>query len=155
MAPDTDVMSVLAPPSREPDFVIGPEDNPYLLRWHLLPRGEDDSSSLYYHIFLRDDDRALHDHPRESVSVLLSGQLREIYDDGGRVAGRLLLRGGLVKRASESAHRIEVVDGPAHTLFFVGPRVRNWGFHCPNGWAPWEQFLDPENKGAVGPGCGE
>jgi len=37
----------------------------------------------------------------------------------------------------------------------TGPRVREWGFHCPNGWRHWKDFVSQENKGEQGVGCGE
>jgi hypothetical protein len=44
---------------------------------------------------------------------------------------------------------------PAWTLFITGRRVRDWGFHCPKGWVPWQEFTDPTDSGRVGKGCGE
>ena len=45
--------------SRPPDRIIGGKDNPYLLRWHVVPRNP--QQNIYLHHFLRsDDDRALH-----------------------------------------------------------------------------------------------
>ena len=47
---------------RHPDFIVGGKDNPYLLRWFVIPRNP--VFNIYLHRFLRsDDDRALHDHP--------------------------------------------------------------------------------------------
>jgi hypothetical protein len=47
---------------RRPDFIIGGADNPYLLRWWIIPRNR--WCNVYLHKILRDDDpRALHDHP--------------------------------------------------------------------------------------------
>lgn len=58
--------------SRKPDFVIGSEDNPYLLRWWILPRNK--FFNIYLHLFMRsDDDRALHDHPWWNASFVLDG----------------------------------------------------------------------------------
>ena len=48
--------------SRRPDFIIGPEDNPYMRRWFIVPRNP--YQNIYLHEVLRsDDDRAGHDHP--------------------------------------------------------------------------------------------
>lgn len=60
---------------RKPDFVIGDLSNPYLLRWWVIPRNR--FFNVYLHKFLRDDDdRALHDHPWWSMSIILSSTLR-------------------------------------------------------------------------------
>lgn len=57
---------------RPPDFVIGSPDNPYLLRWWVLPRNK--VFNIYLHFFMRsDDDRALHDHPWWNASFVLDG----------------------------------------------------------------------------------
>lgn len=139
-------------PDREPDFVIGPPENPYMLRWWLIPRN--DVFNIYYHRILHDDeDRALHDHPWPSFSVVLCGRLWE-HMEGGEI--RELEPGDTVYRPAEFAHRLELIGGePAETLFITGPRVREWGFHCPKGWVHWRQFVEPENPGEVGRGCGE
>jgi len=55
---------------RPPDFVIGPPDDPYMRRWWLLPRNRVLNVYLH-HVRHDDDDRALHDHPWASLSILL------------------------------------------------------------------------------------
>jgi len=140
--------------NREPDFVIGGEDNPYLLRWWLIPRNR--FFNVYVHLFLRsDDDRALHDHPWASCSFLLAGSYTEHTIDAGGVRRRQVLQTGdwKLRPSGRMAHRIELHDGPAWTLFITGPRYREWGFHCPRGWVPWHQFTDSRDKGAIGRGC--
>ena len=135
-------------PDREPDFKVGPEDAPYLLRWWLIPRN--DTFNVYYHRMLRDDDdRALHDHPWPSLSICTSGGLREVTEAGSRI----ILQGDCVYREPEMAHRLELIGSPAETLFITGPRVREWGFHCPNGWIHWQAFVAPDDSGKVGAGC--
>lgn len=136
-------------PEREPDFVIGPPDDPYMLRWFLIPRN--DHFNLYYHRILHDDDdRALHDHPWPSFSVMVRGRLLEITETGERV----IEAGDCVYRGPEMAHRLTLIGEPAETLFITGPRIRSWGFHCPKGWVHWRDFVG-ENHGEVGRGCGE
>lgn len=138
------------PPHRPADFVIGGPDQPYMLRWYLIPRNE--VFNVYYHRILRDDDdRALHDHSWPSFSVMVKGLLREVTVDGSRI----LAEGAAVYRGADFAHRLELVDGmPAETLFITGPKVRDWGFHCPGGFVHWRAFVG-ENPGEVGRGCGE
>lgn len=138
-------------PSREPDFKIGPANDPYMLRWWLIPRN--DTFNIYYHRILHDDDdRALHDHPWPSFSFVVSGKLMETTSDGQRV----IVAGDTVYRGPEMAHRLELIGGePAETLFITGPRVREWGFHCPKGWVHWKAFVGEDNPGDIGRGCGE
>ncbi len=137
---------------RPADFIIGDPDEPYMKRWWLVPRDVEADQNVYLHKIIRDDDdRALHDHPWPSVSIVLHGTLREVLPEGER----LLKPGSVVRRNAKDAHRLEVVDGPVWTLFVTGRREREWGFHCPNGWVHWENFVNPNNPGEVGPGCGD
>ena len=146
---------------RLPDFLVGGQDNPYLKRWWILPRNP--LFNIYLHQFLRsDDDRALHDHPWAWCSILLRGGYTEVTQrvaDNGRVRAliwRTYLDGSIRIHRPRFAHRLEIDPlQPCWTLFITGPRVREWGFHCPRGWVPWERFTAPDDKGAIGPGCGE
>jgi len=96
-----------ADPLMAPDVVIGSLENPYLHRWHVVPRNEwpfgflkrlsqrlglplavqgavkkfvdATTINIYFHHFLRsDDDRALHDHPWANMSWLLEGDYDEV-----------------------------------------------------------------------------
>lgn len=137
--------------SRPPSFVIGKgELGPYLLRWYLIPRNR--FFNVYLHRMLRDDDdRALHDHPWPSLSLSLRGSCIE-HMAGGR--SRILQTGDIVGRSSTFAHRLELaISGDYWTLFLTGPRIREWGFHCPKGWRRWQDFVATDDKGAIGKGC--
>lgn len=138
--------------SRNPDFIICGEDGtPYMNRWWIVPRNE--GANVYLHQILKDDDeRALHDHPWDSFSTVLEGTLREYTPN--HPEGRVLRAGETVQRLAKDAHRLEVIE-PAFTLFSTGPRIREWGFHCPNGWVHWQDFTKAESPGEVGRGCGE
>lgn len=39
-------------------------------------------------------------------------------------------------------------EKPAWTVVLTGPRVRSWGFLCPQGWTHWKRFVHQN-------GCGE
>lgn len=150
---------------RGPDFVIGGAERPYLLRWWLIPRNP--VFNVYLHCFLRsDDDRALHTHPwLFNCSTLLDGQYVEHTDKGSD----LLEAGDWKFRWGPAAHRVELLMPaiaygndkprafgkplPCWTLFITGPRVREWGFLCPQGFVHWRDFTDVRDKGAVGKGC--
>jgi len=136
---------------RDPDFVIGDSDNPYLRRWWLVPHNE--GCNVYLHEINRsDDDRALHDHPWDNTSQLLLGSYIEHTPEG------LFKReaGDVVHRKATDAHRLEVIPGQsAISLFMTGPKLREWGFHCPQGWKHWRDFVDERDTGQIGKGCAE
>jgi hypothetical protein len=133
---------------RQPDYVIG--EPAYMRRWWIVPRNE--QQNVYLHEILRDDDdRALHDHPWDNTSLLLIGRYREITPDGAFIREA----GSLVSRKATDSHRLELIDDqPCVSLFFTGPKVREWGFHCPEGrWVHWRDFTGGVNSELVGRGC--
>lgn len=145
---------------RAPDFVIGDPRDPYMLRWWVIPRNR--WFNVYVHNVRRDDDdRALHDHPWPSISLTLRGELGEVYlDRHGHLKHRMMRRGSLVYRGAKFAHRLFLTRDPdypatAWTLFITGPVVREWGFHCPNGWRHWREFTSARDgaSGQIGRGC--
>lgn len=144
---------------RHPDFVIGPPDDPYMLRWYLLPynRFTKRIGNVYLHKIVRsDDDRALHDHPWGSLSFILSGwYIEHTIMAGGVRKQRMMQEGDFQFRRARKAHRLQVpLDDPAWTLFFVGPKVREWGFHCPNGWRHNDDYaVSTEQGNQIGRGC--
>ena len=140
--------------SRAPDFVIGGHENPYLMRWWVIPRNR--VFNIYLHLLLRDDDdRALHDHPWINMSLLLRGEYTEHTIAAGGINQRRKFRAGNCKlRWPWSAHRIELHAGACWSLFITGPAVRQWGFHCADsGWIHWKQFTAADDSGKIGKGC--
>lgn len=131
---------------RPPDLIIG--DN-YLHRWYIIPRNK--YFNVYLHKFYcNDEDRALHDHPWWSCSFLLKGEVKEHQLNKIKLIPWLFP----IIRSARFCHRLELVHGPVITLFITGPRIRHWGFHCPNNWKPWEKFTSADGKN-IGVGCGE
>jgi quercetin dioxygenase-like cupin family protein len=131
------------------DFEIGQS---YIRRWWIVPRN--DYLNLYLHEMTGpDDDRAMHDHPWANVSFILRGGYIEHTPDG--VFERQ--EGDVIERAANALHRFELLPGITRTisLFSTGPKVREWGFACPNGWVYWRHFFVGEDIGQVGRGCGE
>jgi hypothetical protein len=138
---------------RKADFVVGPPEDPYMLRWWIIPRNK--WFNIYLHRFLHsDDDRALHDHPSWNISIILKGEYKEWGIAAGGVHHAVIRKAGQWKfRFARTAHRIELHNGPCWTLFINGAKLRNWGFHCPKGWRPWQQFVDERDHGSIGRGC--
>lgn len=144
------------------DFRIPPDPKTaaYMYRWWRLPRNW--ATNLYYHIVLRsDDDRANHDHPWFSFSIVLEGGYWEHTILAGGVHKREWFGPGRMKfrRSGKFAHRLvlatfvldltqegEVLQEiPAKTMFLTGPVLRRWGFHHPTGFVDaydWDAFCE-------------
>jgi hypothetical protein len=169
--------------ARQPDFVIGGHERPYLRRHWLIPRNR--FFNVYVHEFLRsDDDRALHTHPwAANCTWVLEGAYTEwmpaddehlMPDVGIRCQypeSRVLVAGDVKFRWGAAPHRIELFDeirmdpsaanslglvsapSPVWTLFITGPVVREWGFWCKHGWVHWKKFTAASDPGAIGKGC--
>lgn len=128
---------------RAPDFIIRQPERggqgagpPYLLRWYVWPRNR--WLNVYHHLFLASDPgRAPHDHPWVSRSRVLAGGYEEELADGSYVQRR---QGDVIWRGPWSPHRVILRPGQefAETRFVTGPRLRGWGFHCPQGWVPFD-----------------
>lgn len=150
--------------SRKPNVVIGGHERPYLRRWFLIPRNP--VFNIYVHQFLRsDDDRALHDHPwLFNCSWLLEG----FYIEHTPTVQHMRKAGQFKFRWGPAPHRVELVYAgmavgngqarsigapiPCWTLFITGPRIREWGFYCPQGWVHWKKFTSGDGT-EVGRGC--
>lgn len=140
---------------RPPDKIIGDGATPYLLRWYIIPRNP--LFNVYLHLFLRsDDDRALHCHPWVNCSIILRGRYFEHTEHDGEPRIRLYTAGDWRLRPSgRIRHRIELIDNRVWTLFITGPRYREWGFYCPQGFVHWTKFTDPSDSGKIGKGCNQ
>lgn len=150
--------------TRTPDQVIGSLDNPYLLRWYVIPRNP--VFNIYLHHFRRsDDDRALHDHPWWNFSWLLEGDYREEVpadptDPSGARKVIQRVEGATAFRLAKASHRVMLyqyisgIEIPVWTLFITGPRFRKWGFWCPHSWRFWKDFTNHKpGVSEIGRGC--
>jgi hypothetical protein len=141
---------------RKPDFVILKDNGlEYMKRWFIIPRNRFFNIYLH-HIMASDDERALHDHMYWNISILLKSVYLEHFEHHKkwRVSPSIILR------KPETLHRIELtrneygIEIPTWSLFITGPRVRDWGFKCPQGWRNWREFVKSTDTGnTVGKGC--
>lgn len=148
---------------RKPNLTIGDHRDPYMLRWWLIPRNP--LLNVYLHNVMRsDDDRALHDHPWCSLSWALKGQVIEhTVEPSGNAHAETIRAGRWRWRSARMAHRLElpVVTteyGPHQeyfwSLFITGPRIREWGFHCPRGWVSERDFASTiGGQSTISRGC--
>ena len=136
--------------TREPDITIAPDGKPYLYRWHLLrsPRGAVFGGCIYFHMQIADDpERPLHDHPWDNMSVILAGGYLEWlqpYPPNGYIVEAARMKGDVVFRKAEAAHRLLMLEDHPYTLtqFTTGPRVREWGFWYPEGWCNYREVTE-------------
>lgn len=128
---------------RPPDLVIAPDGEPYLVRWHVIPRNRE--ANVYLHLQVASDpERPLHDHPWANTSVILSGgYLERMFCASPRSwadaeSARLYARkkGDVIFRDADWPHRLFLPKGTPYTLtlFSTGPNIRDWGFWTQQGW---------------------
>ena len=131
---------------RKPDLTIAPDGEPYLYRWHVIPRRKA-GANVYMHLQVASDpERPLHDHPWDNVSVILAGGYVELQSEHpGRLPARRYARkaGDVVYRKAEWAHRLFLPSWYRYTLtlFTTGPVLREWGFWTENGWRPESEMI--------------
>lgn len=127
-----------------------------MLRWRLLQwRGW----MLALHKIVRsDDDRALHDHSADNVSIILLGRYTEFPGEWGH--GEVHGAGSIIFRRAEKPHRLVLdADSVVWTLWLRWPARREWGFHCPKGWRHWKDYVDhtgdyyTRERSTIGKGC--
>lgn len=74
----------------------------------------------------------------------IAGEYMELVKSENNLLVRRIF--GAVLRSAEHAHRIILFKPserrpiPAWTLFITGPKVREWGLHCPQDWRHWRGF---------------
>jgi hypothetical protein len=76
----------------------------------------------------------LHDHPVTFLSLILRGGYSEI-----RYNGEYRRRWYNFIRAND-AHTITHTDSNTLTFAFMGPKVRDWGYHTDKGWVYWKDY---------------
>jgi len=123
------------------------ETDPYLIRFYLHPRWL--TFGLFrvvLHRFVRSDnpEDGLHDHPWGYMSIILSTGYHEHTKHGVKFHKP----GSIIIRRAKHQHRVELPaseNGPVYTLFFMGPRIRNWGFQIGDEWHHWKDWIDIRN----------
>lgn len=102
-------------------------DDSYLIRWKILqtPWGR-----VYLHKFIGSDpSHALHDHPKNFISIGLFGEYVEEVPHGIMRKKVRFKAPWLRSFPPEHRHRIELPRGACWTLCIVSKRKRNgWGF---------------------------
>jgi len=134
--------------------IRGGDDTPYLTKYTLMNLGKK-VGRVHLHLFHRgDEDRELHDHPFDGISlVLVGGYVEERLvgeplplplhgaDREGRLVVRKLSPGSVNVIRTSTFHRVEIPPGAVcWTLFVTGPIRRSWGFLGEEGFVPHRIF---------------
>lgn len=129
------------------------------MRWHLL-RWRGIQIALHRWL-LSDNDRALHDHSADNISILLTGSYREWFSHNWeKPHWKLRLPFIPYFRRGGEPHRVELHRGPLWSLWIRFAPFREWGFWCPKGWKHWKEYVKerdysaPGSTSTVGEGCG-
>jgi len=141
----------------------------YLARYWLTPPKKDEdgyssASSIVLHQFIRgDDDGALHNHPYDFTTTILSGGYDEVVGDlriflpnGATMPDGIQVTGPFEKdwktiprrvgdQVSKTALQVHMATNPlpdTWTLVQTGTRCNDWGFYPPGKpFVPWKQFV--------------
>lgn len=117
----------------------------YMERYYLLfvnrPRWFPFNITL--HNLLKSDPDGLHDHPWSYFTIVLKGGYWEETLDGNYWRGP----GHFRFRSAKTFHRLSIDNKPNNdqtwTLFFMGPRQKEWGFLNKQGsWIHWDTYLN-------------
>ena len=118
--------------------ITGERGQPYLERYMIARWGKDGEHTIFLHRFLDSDaDQGVHDHPWESKSFILTGGYTEerlVKENvNGKLVDKVILRDvnplSFNTIGKNDFHRIILKPKVAPwTLFYHGPRVKDWGF---------------------------
>lgn len=132
----------------------------YLIRYYLIPSNK--YFNIYLHKFMSsDEDIALHDHPWDSLSILLYNSYIECIPENKEKwlnnESRSIIeierkQFSVIYRDASWIHKIVLHKGPVYTLFITSSYKRNWFFWCDKGPVLSSDFLDKTGT-EVGKGC--
>jgi hypothetical protein len=84
---------------------------------------------MLHRIFREDNQRDLHDHPWNFLSIILRGWYSESFQRQGEEHVGFAIRRLWNWKRAEDRHSIRIVGrAPTWTLVFTGRRRRTWGF---------------------------
>lgn len=133
----------------------------YIHRYYLLFKNRKRFPfNCMLHKIVRSDDPVYHDHPWPYMTIILKGGYWEhtpVFHNGEVTSDICKWRGpgSIICRKSKTYHWLEIGanSGSATTLFFTGPRIRDWGFLINNIWikhdeclSNWGSLVKPKTK---------
>ncbi len=126
----------------------------YMERYWLTPFDASADQNIRIHHTMRSDtDRALHDHPWPSTSIILKGGFYEVLPKDQKQSPSLdetefvkLWRkpGDVVRRSANDRHRLIIPPGGScWTMFIMGKQEKDWGFYDKEkGYVYWRDYLN-------------
>jgi hypothetical protein len=144
--------TIIAQAAKTPHFAL----TEYMDRSWLTPdpkqHPDQKISQRVHHILRADQEDVHHDHPFENTSLILSGyyierlpldQAQDAAWDKTRYIDVKRRTGDTIYRKATDRHTIiEVGEGGVWTLWTMGEWQRDWGFHTPDKWVFWREYLD-------------
>jgi hypothetical protein len=121
-------------------------DSAYITRLHIL-------KTPWFAICLHwlntpDPEPYSHDHPVTFLSLILRGWYREERRTHGKPLHVTRHRWfNFIRATPEDCHTIIAMAPNTLTLCFMGPKIREWGFHTNKGWVGWKDYYAKQRKG--------
>lgn len=127
---------------------------PYLVRYYLFLRERKKFPfNITLHKILKSDEPTLHDHPWSYATLILKGGYWEwIPNDTGVPVGVWRGPGHFRIRKPDDLHWLELEQDehgkeiPCWSLFFMGPKKKEWGFLKDQKWIHNETYLAEKYK---------
>jgi hypothetical protein len=126
-------------------------DSEYITRLHLIKTPW--FAACLHWINKPDPEPYLHDHPVSFLSIVLRGmyvEYRSTITNGSPFGmwwtntKHVVRRFNFVRASENDLHSIRHVLPGTLTLVFMGPKVREWGFHAPDGWVHWKDYYQKQ-----------
>ena len=118
-------------------------ESEYILRLHVVKTPW--CAVCLHWIRKPDAEPYLHDHPVTFLSIILRGKYAELRQRPGAGSPKILVHKwfNFITAYRHDRHRIVFARKNTLTLCFMGPKVREWGFHGvrgPRDWIYWKDY---------------
>lgn len=125
-------------------------DSEYITRLHLVKTPW--FAVCLHWIHKPDPEPHLHDHPVSFLSVVLCGGYDEVRRRQSQYRAHMhrVRRFNVVHASYYDRHTIVTVKPHTLTLCFMGPKVREWGFHTTTGWVYWKDYYAAQRADRAG-----